>query len=125
MIIKQFILISLFCLISSEQNEHFKTNIVAKLGQKVKLPCFVENGHKFIWMKSDQDEVISIGEIVMINQQSFSVKTECDKTEYNFGLGCWVHLIIDNLELTDEGVYVCQKDTMLSSYINLTILGIN
>lgn len=110
-------------MVTCEQNEHFKKNLAAKLNQKVKLPCFVENGHKFIWMKSNQNEVISIGEIVMINQASFSVETECGKTEYNFGPGCWVYLVIDNLKSDDEGVYVCQKDTMLSSYINLTILG--
>ncbi|RNA37692.1 limbic system-associated membrane isoform X1 [Brachionus plicatilis] len=73
-------------------------------------------------MRSDHNQLISVGEIVMANRQAFRIETECEKTESSIAFGCWVYLIIDKLELSDEGVYVCQKDTMHSNYINLTIL---
>lgn len=121
---KKLILIIIFGIISCDRNEkNFKTSLAAKLDHKVKLPCFVEKGHKFIWMRSDHNQLISVGEIVMANRQAFRIETECEKTESSIAFGCWVYLIIDKLELSDEGVYVCQKDTMHSNYINLTILG--
>ena len=38
--------------------------------------------------------------------------------------GCWVYLIINSVSLYDEGLYVCQIDTMTSTLVNLNILGI-
>lgn len=124
MINKIYILIIFIGFVTCNRNEHhYRKNLNAELNQKVKLPCFVENGHKFIWMKSDQNEVISIGDMVMANRHEFRIETECDKTELSSG--CWIYLTIEKVDLIDEGVYVCQKDTMHSNYINLTILGIN
>ena len=39
--------------------------------------------------------------------------------------GCWVYLIINSVSLYDEGLYVCQIDTMTSTLVNLNILGIS
>lgn len=37
--------------------------------------------------------------------------------------GCWVFLIINGASLYDEGLYVCQIDTMTSTWVYLNILG--
>lgn len=39
------------------------------------------------------------------------------------GGGCWVYLIINSVNLYDEGMYVCQIDTMTSTLVYLNILG--
>ena len=37
--------------------------------------------------------------------------------------GCWVYLVINSVSLYDEGLYVCQIDTMTSTLVYLNILG--
>lgn len=37
--------------------------------------------------------------------------------------GCWVYLVINSVNLYDEGLYVCQIDTMTSTWVQLNILG--
>jgi hypothetical protein len=37
--------------------------------------------------------------------------------------GCWSNLVINKVDLNDEGLYICQIDTMISSKIYLNILG--
>ncbi|CAF0708866.1 unnamed protein product [Brachionus calyciflorus] len=99
-------------------------NVTGTIYQSVELPCFIEDGHKYIWMKSDRTEIISIGELIMTNDSRFSIEKTCNKNVNNSNgqSGCWVFLKLNQLSLADEGTFVCQKDTMKTSYLFLNIL---
>lgn len=45
------------------------------------------------------------------------------QSDLNVGtLGCWVHLLIQSVSIEDEGMYVCQIDTMTSTRILVDVL---
>jgi hypothetical protein len=147
-------------------------NLTSVLNKQIRLPCMVERGRKFIWMKADRNEILTIDNMLITGDRRFSiehsaecydkaVKTDNSNTagssssssntirKTNKGLsvqsrhtnvennnnnpngirvenvGCWVYLCIENVHMSDEGLYVCQIDTMSSTRISVNILGKN
>jgi hypothetical protein len=135
-------------------------NLTSVLNKQIRLPCMVENGRKFIWMKADRNEILTIDNMLITGDRRFSIEhsAECyDKVaksdssgsntkktnkkvhgsniqsrhvthDENSGIsvenvGCWVYLCIENVNMNDEGLYVCQIDTMSSTRISVNILG--
>ena len=124
------------------EDKHNWLNITAVSNKKVQLPCFVEMNRKFIWMHSGRNEVISIGTNVLNNnKQRFSIDSKCydshsnrkSAEEFLFeyskfkeksnAAGCWMNLIIESINSRDEGLYICQINTMSSAKVYLNILG--
>jgi hypothetical protein len=144
-------------------------NLTSVLSKPIRLPCMVERGRKFIWMKADRNEILTIDNMLITNDRRFSIEHshECydkpvssgaggdllvnkkmkskGKTHVASGIqsrhanadhvsvdggisvesvGCWVYLCIENINMDDEGLYVCQIDTMSSTKISLNVLGI-
>jgi hypothetical protein len=128
-------------------------NLSTVLNKQVKLPCYIQKGRKFIWMQADRNEILTIDNILITSDRRFSIETSPDcatnlinpnelivrhrkstndddneKEEDETYLsiernGCWIHLIIENVSLDDEGLYICQIDTMSSTKISMNVLG--
>lgn len=105
---------------SAHTNTQF--NITAVINKQVKLPCFIQNGRKYIWMHVKRDEILSIDNMVITPDRRFSIEKTVSSDVDQSG-GCWVNLVINSVNLNDESVYICQIDTMSSSRVNLNILG--
>ena len=53
-------------------------NLTGILSKQVKLPCVVERDRKFIWMRSERDEIISIDRTLISNDKRLSLdSTRC------------------------------------------------
>ncbi len=117
-------------------------NVSTILYKQVKLPCFVEKGRKFIWMNMYRDEIISVDYNIitsdkrfeieaattstattLINKESMSVFNENSKKQQTQPHGFWINLIINGVNNYDEGIYICQIDTMTTNKVFLNILG--
>lgn len=77
-------------------------NFTYNVGQKATLLCSIENlGKKFVvWRKSSDPHPISVGEDIYPQDTRYSVVFSKERREY--------HLIIENVQPNDGGVYVCQ-----------------
>ena len=113
-------------------------NLTAIVDKQTRLPCFVEYGRKFIWMQTKRDLIIAIDNNVIASDRRFKLETKCStlphnrlrQAEFIFKYssskdlnGCWNNLVIENVHLDDESLYICQIDTMLSTRVNLNVLG--
>lgn len=118
-------------------------NITTELNKKASLPCFVETNRKFIWMHTGRDEIISIATTIINGNRRLQIESKCmntDSTDLTVRRGtsrqfrnsifkkkkqtngCWKNLVIDQIRLEDEGVYICQIDTMSSARVYLNVL---
>ncbi len=117
-------------------------NITTLLNSQVKLPCYIEKGRKFIWMQTTRHEILSIDSNLITSDKRFSIEStkKCGGSHFSHRKtliklagsnhsesvkknGCWSNLVINDVNLSDEGVYLCQIDTMSSSKVYLNILG--
>lgn len=130
-------LVMLWCLtvVTGEQQRH--VNLTSIVSKQAKLPCFVQAGRKFIWMQANRDEILSVDANVITGDRRFSVEMtnqctdELNRTSTGRrrsslavdGDGCLVYLVINGVSLYDEGLYLCQIDTMTSTLVYLNILG--
>ena len=135
-----------------------KLNMTSVLNKQIHLPCFVEKGRKFIWMKADRNEILTIDSMMITSDRRFGIELASDcydkptataKSEGSNGVrvsvfnsknnetfisesnnqvitldnyGCWVYLTIENINASDEGLYVCQINTMSTTRIQLNVL---
>ena len=106
-------------------------NLTGILNKQVKLPCVVERDRKFIWMRSERDEIISIDRTLISNDKRLSLDSSRCLAKQARGVetsaagkdDCLVSLVINELTVNDEGLYLCQIDTMISTKIFLSVLG--
>ena len=128
-------------------------NLSTALNKQSRLTCLIQKGRKFIWMQADRNEILAIDQMLMTSDRRFSIETASDcvenkheansiRTKKSTHAGsytsdefdtndlnlleenaCWIHLVIENVNLSDEGLYVCQIDTMSSTRIGMNVLG--
>jgi hypothetical protein len=179
---------------STERKSMSKSiNITAFIDKTAQLPCFVESGRKFIWIRAKRSEVLSIDSTIITDDKRFDMpktpecfvknkrnlynfisfnnqkldrndgiqlkprrfnelhiinslpttislsanqqkdriitnrnqhkKEEQEEDEIKLKNGCWRNMLLKDIKIEDEGLYICQIDTMSSFKVYLNILG--
>lgn len=127
-----------------EISNNLVNNLTVNLNKQIRLPCLVERDRKFIWMNSKRAQIISIDRSIIIDDKRFSLdlsNANCYTSTSKLNIQgrhvlsnrttdlilpkkefCLTYLVIDEAKMDDEGLYICQIDTMTSFKLQLNVL---
>ncbi|XP_074657864.1 uncharacterized protein LOC141910893 isoform X2 [Tubulanus polymorphus] len=95
-------------------------DVVGFVGETVNLPCEVKNKgqHAIMWLKKEGLRIISLNEIMIIDDQRMSIQHASGSGEWN--------LRISNVKKDDQGSYMCSLNTMSTQrkLVNLLVKGV-
>lgn len=98
-------------------------NVTTIINKPTKLPCFIEDGRKFIWMQTNRDEILSIDNNLITSDKRFSIEQSqsCLLTSGGGGGGIAVKLNANNHHHNNH--HANKQNETLSSFVADGTLG--